>query len=249
MIALFSGTSEGKKIIKELDKINLSTLVFTATGYGSSLIFKSKNISINSGPLSKDQIKKVFQERQIKKILDATHPYAENISKNLIEVSEEMNLPYYRYERKEYSVDKSKNVEIFSNYDEIIKYLNKKRGNIMLTIGSKNLRKFVLGIQVNRLYIRILPLPELIQDALDYGINLKNIVGMQGPFSKDVNKALIKDFKIKYMVTKNSGKEGGLGEKINAAEETGVKIIILDKPKVDYPNKYENIEKIIEKVK
>jgi precorrin-6A/cobalt-precorrin-6A reductase len=249
MIALFSGTSEGKKIIKELDKINLSTLVFTATGYGSSLIFKSKNISINSGPLSKDQIKKVFQERQIKKILDATHPYAENISKNLIEVSEEMNLPYYRYERKEYSVDKSKNVEIFSNYDEIIKYLNKKRGNIMLTIGSKNLRKFVLGIQVNRLYIRILPLPELIQDALDYGINLKNIVGMQGPFSKDVNKALIKDYNIKYKVTKNSGKEGGLGEKINAAEETGVKIIILDKPKVDYPNKYENIEKIIEKVK
>jgi precorrin-6A/cobalt-precorrin-6A reductase len=60
---------------------------------------------------------------------------------------------------------------------------------------------------------------------------------------------LIKDFKIKDMVTKNSGKEGGLGEKINAAEETGVKIIILDKPKVDYPNKYENIEKIIEKVK
>jgi len=72
---------------------------------------------------------------------------------------------------------------------------------------------------------------------------------MQGPFSREVNKALIKSFNIKYLVTKNSGEEGGIKEKIEAAEERGIKIIILDKPKVDYPNKYESINKIIESVK
>src|SRR6056297_2054353 len=104
----------------ELDKKNLKTLVFTATGYGSSLISKSKNISTNSGSLSKDQIKKVFKERGIKKILDATHPYAENISRNLIEVSDEMNIPYFRYERKGYKIEKNNTTESFSNYEEII---------------------------------------------------------------------------------------------------------------------------------
>ena len=249
MIGLFSGTSEGRKIIMEFDKKNLKTLVFTATGYGSSLISKSKNISTNSGPLSKDQIKKIFRERGIKKILDATHPYAENISRNLIEVSEELNLTYYRYERKGYKIEKNKNTEIFSNYDEIIRYLKKTKGNVMLTIGSRNLRRFALEVKLDRLYPRILPLPKLIQEALDIGISLKNIIGIQGPFSREVNKALIKSFNIKYLVTKNSGKEGGINEKIEASEEEGIKIIILDKPKVDYPNKYGNIDKIIEIIK
>ena len=120
MIALFSGTSEGRKIIKELDKNNLRTLVFTATGYGSTLVSKSKNISINSGTLSKEQIRKVFKEREIKKIWDATHPYAENISKNLIDLSKDMKIPYFRYERRGYSVKKNENTEVFKNYDEII---------------------------------------------------------------------------------------------------------------------------------
>lgn len=249
MIALFSGTSEGRKIIKELDKNNLRTLVFTATGYGSTLVSKSKNISINSGTLSKEQIRKVFKEREIKKIWDATHPYAENISKNLIDLSKDMKIPYFRYERRGYSVKKNENTEVFKNYDEIIKYLNKTRGNIMLTIGSRNLKRFAFKIKVDRLYPRILPLPNLIQDALDLDISLKNIVGMQGPFTIEVNKALIKSFNIKYIVTKNSGREGGIKEKIEASVEEGIKIIILDKPKVDYPNKYENIEKIIELIK
>ncbi|MFO7886703.1 MAG: cobalt-precorrin-6A reductase [Eubacteriales bacterium] len=249
MIALFSGTSEGRKIIRELGKNNLRTLVFTATGYGSSLVSTSKNIRINSGPLSKDQIKKVFKEREIKKILDATHPYAENISRNLIEVSNEMNLPYYRYERKGYILKKNNTIEIFASYEEIIQYLKKTKGNVMLTIGSKNLKKFTAEMKLDRLYPRILPLPNLIQDTLDCGVSLNNIVGMQGPFSIEVNKALIKSFNIKYLITKNSGKEGGIKEKIEAAEETGIKIIILDKPKVDYPNKYESINKIIESVK
>jgi precorrin-6A/cobalt-precorrin-6A reductase len=119
----------------------------------------------------------------------------------------------------------------------------------MLTIGSRNLKKFTVEIEKERIYPRILPLPNLIQDALDYGINLKNIIGMQGPFSREVNKALIKSFNIKYIVTKNSGKEGGIKEKIEAAEETGSQIIILERPKIHYPNKYKNIEKIIELIK
>lgn len=249
MIALFSGTSEGRKITEELDKNNLRTLVFTSTGYGSSLVATSKNIRINSGPLSKDQIKKVFKEREIKKILDATHPYAKNISRNLIEVSYELDLPYYRYEREGYKIEKNNTTKIFPNYNEIIEYLKKTKGNVMLTIGSRNLKKFVVEIEKERIYPRILPLPNLIQDALDFGLSLKNIVGMQGPFSKEVNKALIESFNIKYIVTKNSGKEGGIKEKIEAAGETGVEILVLDKPKIDYPNKYENIEKIIELIK
>ncbi|MDW7669117.1 MAG: precorrin-6A/cobalt-precorrin-6A reductase, partial [Bacillota bacterium] len=122
-------------------------------------------------------------------------------------------------------------------------------GNVLLTIGSKNLKKFADEIDNNRLYLRILPFPKLIQEALDMGIELKKIIGIQGPFSKEVNKVLIKSYEIKYIVTKNSGVEGGIIEKIEAAEEMEIKSLILDKPKINYPNKYDSIKKLITCIK
>ena len=56
---------------------------------------------------------------------------------------------------------------------------------------------------------------------------------MQGPFSKELNEAIIKEFDCKYLVSKLSGKSGGFDEKIEAAKSTGCKaIIILPKIKV-----------------
>jgi len=249
VIALFSGTSEGRKIIKELEKNKIKTIVFTATAYGGSLVPKSKHISINSGQLSKEKLERIFKERKIDKILDATHPYAETISKTLIELSNNMKILYYRYEREDIEIEESSTIKKFSTYEEIIDFLENNAGNILLTNGSKNLHKFVKKIDKNRLHTRILPMPKYIKKTLDLGIDLKRIIGMQGPFSREINEALIKNFEIKYMVAKNSGKEGGLEEKIEAAEETGLKLLILDKPKVNYPNKYKSINKIVENVK
>ena len=62
------------------------------------------------------------------------------------------------------------------------------------------------------------------------GLEHKNIIGMFGPFSTEMNEVLIKEFNIKYLVTKNSGSKGGFMEKIEAAANTGIKVILIDRP-------------------
>ncbi|MDW7669116.1 MAG: precorrin-6A/cobalt-precorrin-6A reductase, partial [Bacillota bacterium] len=94
--------------------------VFTATSYGSSLIKEKDNLKTKTGPLTREEIEEVLKEIEAEKIVDATHPYAENISKNLIEVSKNLNIPYFRYERRGVNINKNSKNILFSNYKEIV---------------------------------------------------------------------------------------------------------------------------------
>ena len=62
------------------------------------------------------------------------------------------------------------------------------------------------------------------------GIPRKNIIAMQGPFIKAINIALMEQFGINYMVTKDSGKEGGFDDKMEAAKEAGATLIVIKRP-------------------
>ena len=53
---------------------------------------------------------------------------------------------------------------------------------------------------------------------------------MQGPFSLEMNRALIRQFDIKYLVTKESGRTGGFLEKIKAAEAEGITACVIGNP-------------------
>ena len=61
-------------------------------------------------------------------------------------------------------------------------------------------------------------------------IPLRNIIAMQGPFSTECNIALIRQYQIRYLVTKDGGREGGFGQKREAALRTGIPMILIDRP-------------------
>ncbi len=58
---------------------------------------------------------------------------------------------------------------------------------------------------------------------------------MQGPFDDEMNRYLLKKFNIAVMVTKNTGLEGGLREKIDACLYCGVRLVLIEPPQIDYP--------------
>ena len=87
---------------------------------------------------------------------------------------------------------------------------------------------------LENIYFRVLPVKESIDKMEKAGIQAKNIIGLQGPFSKEFNKALYENYKIRYVVTKESGKTGGELEKIEAALETKVVPVVLKRPKIEY---------------
>lgn len=77
------------------------------------------------------------------------------------------------------------------------------------------------------------------------GILAKNIIAIQGPFSKEFNSAIIKNYNIKYLITKESGTTGGELEKLQSAKENNITTLVLKRPSVNYPWITENISDII----
>ena len=53
---------------------------------------------------------------------------------------------------------------------------------------------------------------------------------MQGPFSYALNRALLEQFHIRFLVTKDGGAPGGFAEKADAARDTGTQLILLRRP-------------------
>ena len=108
-------------------------------------------------------------------------------------------------------------------------YLAGTEGNILLATGAKELPAFA-PLDTARLYPRVLPTLAGITACETAGIPHRNIIAMQGPFTRELNVAVMHQFHIAYMVTKDGGAAGGFAEKAQAAAQCGVQLIVLRRP-------------------
>jgi precorrin-6A/cobalt-precorrin-6A reductase len=239
LIAVFSGTSDGKKVVESLIQKNHQVVCFNATKYGGSLYKKHDNLIVYDETMDLDVLFDKIRAYAITDIIDCTHPFAQVISKNLMEISKVDDINYIRYERP---LDLK---GTYNSYDEIIEELIETEGYILLTTGSNNLEVFTMSKLLSRLYCRVLPTVDVIKKCTDLGLTPKQIIGMQGPFEEAFNKATYDMLNIKHLVTKASGKAGGLKEKIDAAEKMNVQTYILSRPEVKYTTVYNDLNKLI----
>lgn len=183
----------------------------------------------------------------IKIIVDASHPYAVNVSKNAIRASQISNIKYVRYERPMISLPQYDKLHTAASYEEAAIKTADFGVNVFLTIGSRMLDKFKNEpkLKNHRLIARVLPDPVVIADCIKLGFSLNDIIGMQGPFSHAMNLAMFKDFNANVIVMKNSGQIGGSGTKLSAAIELNLPIIMIDRPILQYPNVMTNYSDIL----
>lgn len=240
-------TEYGEQIL-DSDKL----LQYSEETDGGRLI---KYADIHKGRLDLEQMEKFIKERNAETVVDATHPFAKEATENIKKAAENSGAAYLRLDRcaegsdeneeqkYDYSVNSDKGMEadaMKKDYEEIYFYnstedcieaLKNTEGNILLTTGSKELPKYAeeKGLK-DRLIVRVLPGIESIEICEKCGIQGKNIIAMQGPFSKEMNLALIRSYDIKVMVTKDSGKAGGFDEKKEAAEEAGIPLYVIGRP-------------------
>ena len=134
-------------------------------------------------------------------VIDATHPYAKEVTKNLKSACEVMQVPYLRLVRGSEETKESICVE---NMDEAIKYLEKTEGNILVTTGSKELESYTrLTDYESRVYARVLSIGQVAVNCEELGFSGRHLICMQGPFSTEMNRVMLKEYDIAYMVTKN----------------------------------------------
>ncbi len=249
MIMLLGGTKDAREIIALISEKRYPLLVTTATEYGGSLISDNSGCDVLIKRMTVQDMETIIQEKAIRIVVDATHPYAVDVSKNAMLASRNRNIPYLRYQRNESAYEKYNDMLVtVDSMEAAAKYLTTVEGNILLTTGSKSLDIFTRKLSKQRLYPRVLPTAEVLKKCEALGLNVGNIIAMQGPFPKNMNIEIIKMYDIDILVTKDSGDIGGTLNKLEAAKQCGCKVILVKRPTVDYQNIFESKEDLICKV-
>jgi len=243
MIWIIGGTINARELSQLIVKMGMKCILTTTTSYGKELS-ELKDLLVHKAILTELEMETFIYDHSISIIVDASHPYATAVSASAITVSEKLNIPYIRYERK---FKKYKYANYYTTYDEIKEALHEQEGAVLLTIGMKNAYHFVNIEQ--EIYVKVLPTVESIQTCVDAGYSPSQIIALRGRVGKELFSALINEYSIKHMVTKDSGGEGGMEEKMQASQELGVSCYVLERPQVKYPVVYDNYEEVLFRLK
>lgn len=248
MILVLGGTSDSIEISQLLNERKIDYIVSVTTSYGKDLAKKYANKIILKKLTIEDMVNYI-KENNITKIIDATHPYAIEVSTNAIEASQITDINYIRFERE--SLIKKinyKNKYIVNDIEEACEIANKIGQNIFIGTGSKNLYLYKEKIKNKNLIPRVLPTSEVLISCEEIGFNADNIIAMKGPFTVEMNESTFKQYNIDLVITKESGVAGGFLEKIKACESLNIPVIIIKRKEMNYPNivgKLEDLMKLI----
>lgn len=227
-IWIAGGTTEGRQLAAALAYTGRRILVTVATDYGAKLIKKTPSVTVLIKRLSEPDMELFLKQYRPLLVIDATHPYAQEVTANLQRACHRMSYEYLRLVRQ-----KSNAGTYFSvtSVAEAVDVLRHTEGTVFLTTGSKDLQLFTeLPRYTERIALRILPSHMSLDKALQLGFAAKQIVCMQGPFTKDLNIATFRHYHARYIVTKDSGDPGGFMEKVVAAKAVGAALIVISRP-------------------
>lgn len=248
MILVLAGTSDGRTIVRTLLSKGHEVVVSTATAYGGKLMQAEPGLQINSQRLDHSEMEALIKEKSVECVVDATHPYARVVSETAMDVCEALGIPYWRYEREKIDYSEFPGVISCSGYKEVVDYLNQHAGNVLMTTGSNQLHSLSAVSDLGRVYVRVLPVAASLEKCQKAGLKPSQIVAMQGPFTKEMNKAMLKFLDVEIMVTKESSNVGGFLEKLEAGVEEGCKVLVIERPSIEYSNKIENMDQLIKEI-
>ena len=224
-IVLFSGTTEGRRLSLALAGLGAAVTVCVATEYGREEQGEAAGITVLSGRLDGAGMARTVRGADL--CVDATHPYAVQASETIRGACRGEGVPLLRLLRAACPVPEG--AAVFATASEAADWLSTAQGNILLTTGAKELDAFApLGGE--RLYPRVLPLASSLEACRKAGVPSSHILALQGPFSQELNEALIRQYRIAYLVTKDGGPAGGFGEKAAAAQAAGARLVLIRRP-------------------
>lgn len=239
-ILLLAGTTEGRMLAKQLEELPVYVYISTATDYGKECIVTHQKAELQdkqqvlNGRMNQSEMADFIREKGIDLVIDATHPFAIDVTKSLKQACMQCKVEYLRCLRESQKLtgEEEDAVVFVDSIQEAVEYLKNTTGKILITTGSKELPCYTqIPNYKERCVVRVLSTKEAVGECERFGFRGKNLIAMQGPFDKALNKAMIRHVDAAFFITKESGKEGGFLEKMEAAKETGVRLIVIRRPK------------------
>ncbi len=231
-LMVMAGTREGVEIIKKLALYEYFNIVATTTTrYGAELARSAGADDVISRALTGEEMVEMIKTNKIDILVDATHPFAAEATRNAIKSAKITGITYIRFERSPIELPENDLIQKVHSFDEaVLKALKLSKGRILHLAGVMTLHYLTERIDPPRIVVRVLPSVYSVEKCLELGLPVENIIAMQGTFSKDFNQALMKEYGVSLVITKESGATGGTPSKIKAALELGVPVILVMRP-------------------
>jgi cobalt-factor III methyltransferase len=245
---LFSGTGDGNALARALADRQGPIVVSTASEYGGEIAREDcPGVTVWAGRQGVEARRRALLGSQARVIVDATHPFAQQMSEQLIGLSKELGIPYLRYERPSAFETGGSLCDSVADAAERAIAVGQR---IFLATGSKDLATFLNAPNAGERewFVRITPEPAMVRRAIDLGIPRDHILAMQGPFSEAFNTALWRDQRIDCVVTKDSGEAGGFSAKARAAAALKIPLLVIRRPQVAYPSIATSFEAVSEQL-
>jgi precorrin-6A/cobalt-precorrin-6A reductase len=230
MILLIGGTGETAPLASGLAEAGYEVLVSTATD-APLAIGDHPRISRRAGRLDEEGLVALGKEKGLRAIVDAAHPYAVAAHAAAQAAARRLGIPCPVFRRPEELTPESP-VCFAADHAGAAEMAFADGRPVLLTTGSRNLAPYAEAARRTGvpLAVRILDAPESLAACRASGIPEERIIAGRGPFSLTENLAVIRRFDIGVIVTKESGRAGGIGAKLTAARRTDCRVIVLRRP-------------------
>lgn len=234
-VLVIAGTTESRQVIEKLlgENPQKKILASVATELGKEMLL-GYGIDVHVGRLDCEGFLALLEENPCGKIIDASHPFAKIVSETVKKAADTAGILYERYERTNLQYDYEGMVRV-KDVQEAISLLNESEGNIFLTTGVNTAAAYMDGVRngAERLFIRVLNNESSLEGCARAGYPESHVFGKMPPFTVEDNVKLIKETGAEVLVSKDSGKTGGVDVKVEACRQTGIKMILINRPEVN----------------
>lgn len=162
-----------------------------------------------------------LRAEHITHVVDATHPFAAQMSRNAIAACAEAGLPLIALTRAPWVAEHGDDWTRVADMAGAVAALERPAQRVFLAVGRMHLDDFIAQPQ-HHYVLRLVDAPETppLPDC--------TVIVDRGPFSLENDLALLRDHAVDLVVSKNSGGTGAYA-KIEAARALGLPVIMIDR--------------------
>jgi precorrin-6x reductase len=237
MILVLAGTRDGRDLATGLAAAGWEVLASAATPYGAALLRSAApGLTVREGRLDRVAMESLLRSRPVQGLLDATHPFAVEVSRLAREAALNCSVSYLRWERPSTALPDSPLVHLVSGWPEAAEQLAALGARqVFLAVGVKPLQEIVKHPALTgcRFTVRVLPVSESLAACRGLGLSPEQIIACQGSGTVKLNQALLEAFGAEAFVIKESGPEGGTADKVRAALNLNLPVVVVGRPVAD----------------
>jgi precorrin-6A/cobalt-precorrin-6A reductase len=248
VILILGGTSETRPVARALADAGHRLLISTATNLPLELPDHGR-IEQRAGGLDAEQLAELVRERNVRLIVDLTHPYAAEVTRNAVAAADATGVSYLRYDRPP-AIEPAEDVLFADDHGEADRLACRPEEPVLLTIGTRNVAPYAEEARRREveLFARILPAESSIRSCAEGGIGPGHQIRARGPFSVEENRHHLRRHGIGVLVTKDSGRLGGTPEKLRAARAESCGTVAVRRPETPVPDASSSVEELVRRV-